>query len=70
LSSENTFGAGQRHGEGGKKVIPATAGTKPGARIFVRSTSFGCSVVAVIAATGINDPGYKQTEKTSSQKEE
>jgi hypothetical protein len=33
-------------GEGGKKVIPAAAGTKPGARIFVRSTSF-CSHVAV-----------------------
>jgi hypothetical protein len=52
-------------------VIPAAAGTKPGARIFVRSTSFGCSALrSVIGATGINDPGYRQIEKTSSQKEE
>jgi hypothetical protein len=58
-------------GEGGKKVIPAAAGTRPEARIFVRSTSFGCSVLrSVIGATGINDPGYRQIEKTSSQKEE
>src|SRR5437899_11124219 len=32
---EKNFG-----GEGRKKVIPAAAGTRPGARIFVRSTSF------------------------------
>jgi len=51
-------------GEGGKKVIPAVAGTKPEARIFVRSTSFGCSVLrSVIGATGINDLGYSRSKK-------
>jgi len=43
---------------------------KPGARIFVRSTSFVLWLRSVIAATGINDSGYKQNEKTSSRKEE
>src|SRR4029077_6637234 len=33
---------------------------KPGARIFVRSTSFGYSPRSLIAATGITDPGYNR----------
>jgi hypothetical protein len=56
----------QKNGEGGKKVIPASAGTKPGARIFVRSTSF-CGHVAVQRKTARRAVA---TAKTSSQKEE
>jgi hypothetical protein len=47
-------------GEGGKKVIPAAAGTKPGARIFVRSTSF---VVAAVVDRGRGQLPRLQAEK-------
>src|SRR5437667_6977917 len=43
---------------------------KPGARIFVRSTSFGCSRDRVIAATGITDPGYNRKKLLRKKKNE
>jgi hypothetical protein len=61
-NSRKIFGS-----EGGKKVISAAAGAKPGARIFVRSTSF-CSRRAVRDACASHRDAA--TAKTSSQKEE
>jgi hypothetical protein len=57
-------------GEGGKKVFRQSVGTYPGARIFVRSTSFGPVATALCAVPDASHSDAATTEKTSSQKEE